>query len=217
MTEQPVFRPSVPITAFSQAPPWTRPDPAGLSRHPLPLLSPGAPSACTAHAVVGFVSGPGLQDCHPLRPLVLDPRPSPEHRVDGGLSRSRRSRNMEDPEERWPFGDWQAEGVLTEQLNPGSQAVRCWAGPPASSAGPRPAPRVVSRGSREASEKSRALASPAPSRGLHQRRLSLRWWVTVHGDTASVPTGPAARPGKEGHCPQPADVLQPGHRVSQAR
>ena len=23
---------------------------------------------------------------------------------------------MEDPEERWPFGDWQAEGVLTEQL-----------------------------------------------------------------------------------------------------
>lgn len=37
---------------------------------------------------------------------------------------------MEDPEERWPVGDWQAEGVLTEQLNPGSQAVRCWAGPP---------------------------------------------------------------------------------------
>ena len=126
---------------------------------------------------------------------------------------------MEDPEERWPVGDRQAgrQGVLAEQLNPGSRAVRCWAGPPALSAGPRPAPRVVSRGSREALEKSRALASPASSRGLHQRRLLLGWWVTVHSDAASVPTGPAARPGKEGHRPQPADVLQPGHWVSQAR
>ena len=88
---------------------------------------------------------------------------------------------------------------------------------PASSAGLRLVPRVVSRGSREASEENRAPVSPASSCRLNQRRLSLGQWVTAHGDAASVPTGPAACPGKEGHRPQPADVLQPGHRVSQAR
>ena len=38
---------------------------------------------------------------------------------------------MEDPEERWPAGDRQAgrQGVLAEQLNPGSRAVRCWQDP----------------------------------------------------------------------------------------
>lgn len=116
----------------------------------------------------------------------------------------------------WGPAGWQA-GCPRRAAESGEPSSEVLAGPPALSAGPRPAPRVVSRGSREASEKSRALASLASSCGLHQRRLLLGWWVTVHGDAASVPTGPAARPGKEGHRPQPADVLQPGHRVSQAR
>lgn len=103
---------------------------------------------------------------------------------------------------------------VAESREPGNEVL---GQTPASSAGLRPAPRVVSRGSREALEKNRAPVSPARSLGLHQRRLLLAWWVTAHGDAASVPTGPAACPGKEGHRPQPADVLQPGHRVSQAR
>ena len=42
-------------------------------------------------------------------------------------------------------------------------------------------------------------------------------WTTAYGDATSVPTGTAASPGKEGNRPQPADILQPGHRVPQAR
>lgn len=169
---------------------------ARLSLEPLPGTRPDLffpPSAHASHIVLGSVSPPHVR--------------TPPCRDGCWPERSRGAQGCEGhPEKGWAVGDRLEAGHTCR--------AEFWGAGPWELAGQdtRPGPVWSAEGPRGLGAEPRpGISSVQPEGSCHG------WSVTAYSDATSVPTGTAASPGKEGTRPQHADILQPGHRVPQAR